>query len=190
MSKAVKDLRTPNTEWVEVGPAAGLTVAGIECNEAWLNGLSPDELTDLGLSVVEVDEIEAPAGERAINSSVQDVEGIPTRVWDTEEYTVEETSNLRAAKVNEVRVEANARILERFPLTSQLNMVTTAVELADTRIDRVLTAPEQIQRVELKAAFAWIRSIRAASNTIEAAIPEDAEGICNFVVPTHPDWPE
>lgn len=72
---------------------------------------------------------------------------------------------LRAVTVAAVKSEAQRRILAVHPVWQQLNMIREG------------------------ASFAWIDSVRAASDAIEALVPADAEGIAAFDVGNHPAWP-
>lgn len=75
-----------------------------------------------------------------------------------------------------IKLEARRRILERFPDWKQTNMTARSVELQDIwRLVGKWTEQEQAEADGMKAAWAWIKAIREASNAIEAleAVPVD-----------------
>lgn len=128
-------------------------------------------------------------GLKVLGLGVQDEGGRPREVWLTEAYEPEEINALRAATVVAVKVEASRRILSVYPLWRQSNMTKRACEIVDIRIDRALTEEEEAERQALKAAAAWVDTVRAASDDIEALIPNDAAGISAFDVAAHSAWP-
>lgn len=73
-----------------------------------------------------------------------------------------------------VKAEARRRILARYPDWKQTNMVARGVELLDIwRVNGRWTAEEQAERDALDAAWAWIKSVRSASNDIEERLTDD-----------------
>jgi hypothetical protein len=92
----------------------------------------------------------------------------PTRVlrtWTVERKPLEEQ---KAA----VKGEARARILARFPEWKQANMTARGVELQDIwRLGGSWTEQEQAEADALNAVWAWIKSVRAASDAIEVESP-------------------
>lgn len=75
-----------------------------------------------------------------------------------------------------VKAEAARRILDRYPLWKQVNMDSRETELIKLMITRsAWTASEAAEVQGIDAAHAWIRSVRAASDVLEAAqtIPDD-----------------
>lgn len=81
---------------------------------------------------------------------------------------------------NAIRAEARRRILARYPEWRQQNMTARAVELVDKGVDN-LTSEEAAERAAIAAAWEWIKSVRAASNDLEASTPAD------YLADTH--WP-
>lgn len=136
-----------------------------------------------------VTEIARPAAVFITGKTLEDVAGAPRRLWLSRPFTEEEVAAQRAGMILAVKAEAGRRILERYPTWKQANMNMRATELVDARVDRVLTGDEEAERQELLAASAWIRAVRTASDTIEAAIPDDAEGLCAFSAATADGWP-
>lgn len=82
-------------------------------------------------------------------------------------YTV-----VHVVTVDDIRAEAGRRIYARYPLHVQLNMQARAAEL-------LLIGPanwtfsESDEAAALQAARDWIKSVRAASNALEAEPPAD-----------------
>jgi len=75
-----------------------------------------------------------------------------------------------------VKLEANRRILERFPQWKQINMVARGMELENIRKEKgTWTNAEYAEIDTLSQAWGWIKSVRDASNKIEQlkTIPYD-----------------
>lgn len=71
-----------------------------------------------------------------------------------------------------VKSEARRRILAAFPDWKQANMTARGVELQDIwRRKGNWTVQEQAEADALQAAWDWIKSVRAASDAIEALQP-------------------
>jgi hypothetical protein len=72
----------------------------------------------------------------------------------------------------DIKAEARSRILTVFPDWRQANMTARGVELQDIwRRKGTWTQQEQAEADALQAAWDWIKSVRAASDTIEAMQP-------------------
>jgi hypothetical protein len=75
-----------------------------------------------------------------------------------------------------VKDEARRRIIAAFPDWKQTNMVARGVELQDVwRRTGSWTTDEQVEADALQAAWDWIKSIRDASDVIEALDPIPAD---------------
>lgn len=84
-----------------------------------------------------------------------------------------------------VKLEAQRRILARYSFAAQSNMNMRANELNDIRFDRALSPEEEVERQALKSIAAWIKSVRAASDAIEARLATDP-----YLDPAvQTDWP-
>ena len=90
---------------------------------------------------------------------------------------------LRPPKIEQVKEEAQRRILARFPDWKQRNMLARATELQENRIGRLLTTEEDAEITDLWAAWAWIKSVRAASDVLEATLPTDFRDDKNWPTP-------
>jgi predicted house-cleaning NTP pyrophosphatase (Maf/HAM1 superfamily) len=77
---------------------------------------------------------------------------------------VEDLGAKKAHAVAGVKAEAGKRILARYPQYKQANMTARAVELA---ADNQKTGPEW---TAIRAAWDWVKAVRAESNRIEAAV--------------------
>lgn len=87
--------------------------------------------------------------------------------------------------IQDVKDEAARRILTAMPDWMQRNMNMRATELQEIRLNgETLTEEEEAERVALIAASDWVKSVRAASDTIEEMQPIPA----NFRDDEH--WPE
>lgn len=182
MTYAARAAAQPSAAWVRPDDQA-TTIGAVACSQAWLAGLNNDEVAEQGLVRAAI------AGSPPLPGlghppELADVEGVPTWTWS--EAGIE---SLRACRIAEVKAEAGRRILARYPTWKQANMNMRATELVDARVDRELTAEETTEREALLAAAEWIKSVRAASDAIEAALPDDAEGLCAFVAATADGWP-
>lgn len=89
--------------------------------------------------------------------------------------TTHERSAVDAQK-DAVKQEARRRIITRFPDWKQTNMVARGVELQNLfRLNGAWTAQELGEAAALDAAWAWVKSVRTASDAIEqmSPIPDD-----------------
>ena len=86
-----------------------------------------------------------------------------------------------------IKLIARARILTVFPEWKQANMTARSVELTRARMAGALTAGEQAEEAAIQAAWDWVKSVRAYSDTLEAAY-EAAEDKAGFDYLT--GWPE
>lgn len=73
--------------------------------------------------------------------------------------------------VADVKAEARRRIVAKYPEWKQLNMMARSVELQDNRAQQAWSPAEKAEVEALKAAWVWIKSVRAASDKIEALDP-------------------
>ena len=84
-----------------------------------------------------------------------------------------------------ISAETRRRITQRFPDWKQANMTARGVELLNIRVAvGSWTAPQAQEAAELGAAWDWIKTVRAASDAIEALAPIPAD----FASDTR--WPE
>lgn len=105
--------------------------------------------------------------------------------YDAENDRVVQPVTLSAAVVtaDDVRLEARRRILGRYADWKQANMLARVSELQEKRLGgESLTTEEAAERDALQAAWDWIKSVRAASNVMEADPPAD------YTADSH--WPE
>ena len=98
------------------------------------------------------------------------------RTWVVSDVS---TDNLR----NMVKAEARRRILTRFPDWKQSNMIARSAELARIQsglmrdangelvATRTLTSEELAEEQAINLAWAWIKAVRAASDSIELINP-------------------
>jgi len=182
MPYAAKSADNPDAAWVQPGAAVEL-IGGIRCSQDWLAGLGEDDACQFGLVRAEVVGMEPIQG-LADPPKLEDVGGVPTWVW-----TSDGEAALRDALIARVKAEATARITRRYSLAQQANMNMRATELVETRFERELTTEEEGERQGLKAAAAWIKSVRLASNEIEANLPTTAPELRAIEIGALPNWP-
>lgn len=182
MPYAAKPAAQPDAAWVQPGDHA-TTIGHVACSQAWLAGLTDEEMVEQGLIRAEIGG-SPPLPGLGHPPELADVDGVPTWVWS--ETGIE---SLLACRIAEVKTEAGRRILERYPTWKQANMNMRATELVDIRVDRDLTEAETAERAAMLSAAAWIKDVRAASDAIEASLPDDAEGLCAFIAATADGWP-
>lgn len=93
--------------------------------------------------------------------------------------------------VSAVKAEAARRIEARVPPWKQRNLIAFAVDMADKRIGGGQMTPVERQQYDAaKTVWAWVRSVRTASDAIETRIQSmtDTEaGVFN--VETAFEWP-
>jgi hypothetical protein len=180
--------RTDNG-WIEVD-GSSVDLPEMTVSSAWLaTHQDPDEVAARGFALVA--EEPRPAGVRVLGSTVEDVDGVPTRVWQAEPYGPEDLAALHAAAVAAVKAEARARILARFPEWKQANMTARGVELSHALHTRTWTAEEQGEVAVLQSDWDWIKAVRAHSDALEAALdPADAAALEAFDAAAADGWPE
>lgn len=118
-----------------------------------------------------------------INYTKKVTEGIPEykngqwyQTWIIADLTGQDLEDAKMLMKANVKEEANARILNTYPLWKQSNMTARAVELQDIwRIKQSWSTTEQQEATDLKAAWTWIKNIRQKSDLLEAMdpIPDD-----------------
>lgn len=114
--------------------------------------------------VVEVVGEPGPLLRRVETQSIED-----TRVLTRITFDAVDDATQRAM----IKFEAGRRILERYPQWRQTNMLARSIEL--TRKAQTLTPEEQAEAVSLESSWAWIKSVRQASDAIEALSPIPAD---------------
>ncbi len=96
---------------------------------------------------------------------------------------VEQTQTVTA-----IKAECQRRIYARYPQTVQNNALARAIELADIKRERSLTAEEAQEEAALRAIRAWIKSMRNTSNQLEIALEDPAQEFpADFTAAEH--WP-
>lgn len=77
------------------------------------------------------------------------------------------------AKMKEdIKLEARRRILTVYPEWKQANMTARAVELNKIHAhEGGWTPSEQTEMAALESVWAWIKSVRAASDALEVTLP-------------------
>ena len=99
-----------------------------------------------------------------------------------------------APVIAEIKMHAREIILARYPEWKQANMTARSVELTEKLASgTALTVDEQGEIAAMKNVWAWIKTIRTASNEREAAInafvaASDYAGILSYDWRT--GWPE
>jgi hypothetical protein len=130
------------------------------------------KLSDGGLMVRPVEEGERPTVRAELQSVIEVVEIEPGRVV----ISYEAADRSREHCVAMVKLEARQRILARYPEWKQANMTARGIELQDIwRRNGEWTVEEQAEATALMDAWAWIKSVREASDAIEALekVPTD-----------------
>lgn len=143
----------------------------VPSGSAHFAGWSEEERAAAGVAALV--ETPRPTGCRVDGWTVADVDGQPTQVWTWSPYADADLTALRAAAVAAVKAEASARILAAFPMWKQMNLNARATELTNAlAANGAYTEAEAIEALRLQAVWAWIRSVRAASDSIEAALAQ------------------
>lgn len=110
-------------------------------------------------------------------------------VW-TQQWSVPIDEQLRAQIVAQIKQAASDHILAVLPEWKQANMTARAVELAEIRESREMTAEESAEHQALHAAWAWVRSVRTASDVAEADVAAmDRAQLEAWTMPALPEWP-
>lgn len=77
------------------------------------------------------------------------------------------------ATAADVKAEARRRIVSRYPDWKQANMTARGLELVSLGVN--ITADEAAEMDALRAAWSWIKSVRAASDAIEVRLAEQPD---------------
>ena len=88
-----------------------------------------------------------------------------------------------AVRVAAVKAEARRRIVSRYPDWKQANMTARGLELVSLGVN--ITADEAAEMDALRAAWSWIKSVRAASDAIEVRLAEQPD----LDIAAAPLWP-
>lgn len=104
-----------------------------------------------------------PTLERAASTLVVSVAQV-TRVWSVERLPL-------AEQLAAVKNECGARIYGPFPQWKQANYTARATELVLAKTSGPLSGDETAELAALQTAWAWIKSVRVASNALEAMDP-------------------
>ena len=126
-----------------------------------------DVLRDMGLTARMTGETE-PTDAQEYLARIQPFDGeLPP--W---EAVKARHAELTRPTINDVRTEAGRRIVARFPIHAQINMLARSSELL--LIGTANWSAEQRTEAEaLQEARDWIKAVRDASNTLERAPPDD-----------------
>lgn len=125
---------------------------------------------DLGIH--ELVEAERPAFDPDIQELVLGVEPAVNRkyleVWSVVAKEFDEAA-LRARHINSVKRTANSIILARLDEVKQRNCLAFSGEYTQNLVLGLTPSPEGQQTMEfIKGEWTWVKSVRAASNQIEA----------------------
>lgn len=176
--------------WIEIPESGSLRAGGRHAPASWFRRASDEVLAGLGLLREAVVETARPAGVQVTGRGVADVNGKPTRTWATAPLTEAQVLQLRERTIAAVKAEAERRILAILPEVKQRNFLALGVEAVTLHGPDPAAWPEDLQATYADVMPKWdqIKAIRAASNAIEATIPEDAAALAAFDV-AGADWP-
>lgn len=116
----------------------------------------------------------------------------PQKIGDqwVQQWTVPSDEELRATIIAQIKQTAAEHILAVLPQWKQSNYTARAVELAEIRESREMTADESAQHQALHGAWAWVRSVRTASDLAEADVAAMSRAELDaWVMPELPAWP-
>lgn len=82
----------------------------------------------------------------------------------------EEVDSTKAERITRIKTEAQERIYTIVPAWKQTNLIARSIELRDIKDERVWTEIEAAEDAAIRAIWAQVKAIRAASNTAEAAV--------------------
>lgn len=105
--------------------------------------------------------------------------------WNGTQWIVASDAELIAAIVSQIKQSARAHILATLPEWKQTNMAARAIEL--TRIQLAGGTLSPTESAALESAWAWVKTVRAASDAAEAALPAMTREQLNAW--TEPTWP-
>lgn len=110
--------------------------------------------------------------------------------WVGGEWVLPPLDGLRAQIIAQIKQAAGDHILAVLPQWKQSNYTARAVELAEIRESREMTAEESAQHQALHAAWAWVRSVRTASDVAEADVAAmDRAELDAWTMPELPNFP-
>lgn len=82
----------------------------------------------------------------------------------------EEIDSAKLERITQIKAEAQERIYAIVPAWKQTNLIARSIELRDIKDERAWTEIEAAEDTAIRAIWAQVRAIRAASNTAEAAV--------------------
>lgn len=85
----------------------------------------------------------------------------------------EEIDSAKLERITRIKAEAQERIYAIVPAWKQTNLIARSIELRDIKDERAWTEITEIEAAEdaaIRAIWAQVKAIRAASNTAEAAV--------------------
>jgi hypothetical protein len=110
---------------------------------------------------------------------------MPGATWEvSQEMPAPSLAEVQAVAVTSVKAEASSRILARYPAATQANMTAAAVEMV---ADNKKSGPEW---VAIRAAWDWVKAVRAESNRVEAAIMAAVDVAGVDAAAAGATWPE
>ena len=97
----------------------------------------------------------------------------------------------KTEQINQIKAKAGQVINAEMPDWKQSNMISRAVELVDKKTTSNLNNTEKTEEAALKAAWAWVKSVRTYSDNMETAVkngePVNIEvGMINY----NGSWPK
>lgn len=99
-------------------------------------------------------------------------------------------ASVKAEEVAKIKRAAYAHIVARVPEWKQANLTARGVEFLDIReAGGALTAGEQAEQNSIKAVWAWVKSVRAYSDGLEADVMLAANGGAARAVLAGAAWP-
>lgn len=184
MPYAARPSAAIDAAWVQPGDQAE-RIGRVDCTQAWLAGLSEDDLAAHGLERSEVFGL-GPIPGLGHPPTLEDVAGAPAWVWSEEGV-----ETLRAYRVAQVKEEARRRILAVMDKDQQDNALALGQEMIYTHGPDLATWPEGDRATYAGVMAKWsaIKAIRTASDAIEAGLPADEEELHAFSATAADGWP-
>lgn len=111
---------------------------------------------------------------QALNVATGDVSVVhyTQEEWDAlvAARTAAELPDAKAAKIVEIKAAAGDKIVAKLPEWKQRNMLATGLKLRDIKETRAWTVEEQAVKTKLDEAWAWVTTVRDASDALEAQV--------------------
>lgn len=154
-------------------------------SEAFVASLSGAVRAARGL--VAVVEPDRPVGMVITGQSIVDVNGVPTRQYQTANLSSPALAAAVQARKDAIDGHATALITALGPPWKQMDMICQAISLLDTQLNGTLSSDQVSARAALRSTLAWLLSVRTHAEVLKGQLPATGPELAAFDITT--GWP-